>query len=405
MTSIASSSPDADAGLAGRLDSVIEEAVHRELIVGAVVLMLVDGEMVYRRAAGMARRETGRAMGLDAIFRLASVTKPMVSAAALAMIARGQMALDDPVTRYLPQFTPRLPNGSCPTITIRHLLTHTAGLSYDFLQPLNGTYHRHRISAGMDQPGLGTEEHLARISSVPLICRPGEQFSYSVATDVLGAAMASAAGIPLPELVAGLITRPLAMTDTGFAAHAPERLVGAYADGAGSPVPMGASHRVPNTVSEIAYAPDRWQNPDSFASGGAGMLGTAQDFARFLEALRLGGAPILDAPSLALLTQNAIGDLEIDPLALGWRFSHGFSILRDPVPTQTPHSPGTWQWGGAYGHYWFVDPQRKTTLVALTNTAIAGMAGYFPMAIRDAAYGVQTDLVQQLRPLHWNSAQ
>src|SRR5436309_13770614 len=132
------------------IDSVIDRALGEARIVGAVVLVAQDGEIVYRRAAGLADRERGAPMREDAVFRLASLTKPIVTAAALRMVELGKIALTDPATKYLPDFRPALPDGTTPTITLRHLLTHTAGLAYGFMQPPDGSYHRAGVSDGMD---------------------------------------------------------------------------------------------------------------------------------------------------------------------------------------------------------------------------------------------------------------
>src|SRR5215213_2729401 len=130
------------------IDSAIDRALAENRIVGAVVLVARDGEIVYRRAAGLADRERAIPMREDAVFRLASLTKPLVTAAALRMVEFGRIALADPVTKYLPDFRPALPSGEIPAITLRHLLTHTAGLSYGFMQPPDGSYHRAGVSDG-----------------------------------------------------------------------------------------------------------------------------------------------------------------------------------------------------------------------------------------------------------------
>ena len=141
------------------IDSAIDAALADKRIVGGIVLVMQDGEIAYRRAAGLADRERGVPMREDAVFRLASLTKPLVTAAALRMVELGKIALADPVTRYLPDFRPALPNGEVPTITLRHLLTHTAGLSYGFMQPPDGAYHRGGVSDGLAEPGLTMREN------------------------------------------------------------------------------------------------------------------------------------------------------------------------------------------------------------------------------------------------------
>jgi CubicO group peptidase (beta-lactamase class C family) len=129
-----------DAALAARLDETIDSALADRKIVGTVVMVIRSGDVVYRRAAGYADREAGRAMRADALFRLASLSKTMVSAAALALVEQGRMALTDPVAKWLPDFLPKTRDGQVPLLTIHHLLTHTAGLSYGFYEPEDGPY-------------------------------------------------------------------------------------------------------------------------------------------------------------------------------------------------------------------------------------------------------------------------
>ncbi|SHO64409.1 CubicO group peptidase, beta-lactamase class C family [Pseudoxanthobacter soli DSM 19599] len=381
--------PGGDAGLRARVDAVVDRAIDDRRIVGTVVLVAHHGRLVHARAAGFADREAGRAMTADTLFRLASVTKPFVTAATLALAERGVLGLDDPVTRFLPDFRPRLADGRAPVITLRHLLTHTAGLSYGFIEGADSPYRAAGVCDGMDQPGLSMAENLARIASVPLLFEPGSAWLYSVATDVLGAALEAATGEGLGALVERLVAAPLAISDTGFEVRDPARLAVAYADdpAGGAPVPMGAHHTVQGAAGTIFYAPSRAFDPTSFASGGAGMIGTAGDILAFLEALRTGGGAILTPGSAALFGTPAIGRDEIDPEKPGWTFGVGAAVLIDPAPTATPQPAGTFAWGGAYGHSWFVDPVNGVTVVALTNTAIAGMAGAFPDGIRDAVYG------------------
>ncbi len=126
-----------DADLGQRLDAVFDSALAERRIVGASVLVAQDGRLAYRRDGGLADRAAGRPVATDTLFRLASLTKPMVTAAALALVEAGALGLDDPVTRWLPDFRPKLA-GEAPTITIRHLMTHTSGLSYGFMQPDDG---------------------------------------------------------------------------------------------------------------------------------------------------------------------------------------------------------------------------------------------------------------------------
>jgi len=379
--------PEGD-DLKTRLDSVIDKATTEPGVVGAVVIVMKDGQTMYRRAAGYADREAKVPMRENTIFRLASLSKPIVCAAALALIDQGRLGFDDPVTKWLPEFQPKTADGRTPTITIRQLLNHTAGLSYGFLEPADGPYHRAGVSDGLDQPGLGMDEELRRIVAAGLAYEPGSKWSYSVATDVLGAVIAKVTGESLPDAVQHLVTGPLNMIDTGFSVADPTRLAAGYVDGRPAPVRMADPDVVPFAgLAGIRLSPSRVLHPASFPSGGAGMVGTAGDFVRFLEAVRTGGGPILKPATARSMMINQVGDLPVATQEPGWGFGYGGAVLRDPQAAQTPQSAGTWSWGGVYGANWFVDPERKLTMVSLTNTAIEGMVGAFSQEVRDAVYG------------------
>lgn len=378
-----------DRGLQSRLDAVIDQALADSKLVGGVVLVARDGETAYARAFGYADREAGLPTQLDTVFRYASVSKPIVSAAALKLLEEGKLALTDPVTKFLPDFRPKLPDGTEPVITIKHLLTHTSGLTYDFLEEPDSAYHGAGISNGFDREGVAMDQNLRAIAAWPLKFPPGAAWLYSVSTDVLGAVMAEADGASLPDVVRRTVTGPLGLEHTDFVVKARARLSKPYADAQPEPVLMGERHSVPFAVSPLNYAPGRAFDATAFPSGGAGMVGTAPDFLKFLETIRRGGAPILKAQTVKLLTENQIGDIPVFIAGPGTGFSLGWAILTDPsvAPAPTPQSKGTWSWGGVYGNSWFVDPVTATSVVTLTNTAIEGMSGATTTAIRDAVYG------------------
>jgi CubicO group peptidase (beta-lactamase class C family) len=146
---------------------------------------------------------------------------------------------------------------------------------------------------------------------------------------------------------------------------------------------------LPFAESQIIYSPRRATDATAFPSGGAGMSGTIDDYFRFLEVLRKGGSPILKPDTARLLFENAIGDISVNAAASpeGWGWSLGASYLKNPSAAKTPQSAGTLQWGGAWGHSYFVDPQQKLTVICLTNTAVAGMVGEFPTALVNTVYG------------------
>ncbi|PXW23846.1 serine hydrolase domain-containing protein [Paraburkholderia caballeronis] len=372
-------------GQASAIDAVIDDAIAGRRIVGAVVLVAYRGHVVYRRAAGYADRERGVAMRDNTIFRFASLSKPLVSAAAMRLVEERKIGLDDPVTRWLPSFQPRLPDGSVPTITIRQLLTHTAGLSYGFAEPDDGPYRKAGVSDGLDDPGVSLDENLRRIASVPLSYAPGQRWAYSMSLDVLGAALASATGKPLPQVVQQQITGPLWMNDTGFHARSASRLATPYQDGAPEPVRMASEAAVPVGGGVLRYTPERALDAHAYPSGGAGMVGTAPDFMRFLLAIRAGGGSVLKPQTVAQMMRDQVGTAA-QTQGPGWGFGYGWAVLDDPALVPTPQAKGTIQWGGAYGHTWFFDPVNDIAVVALTNTAVEGMSGEFPRELRDAVY-------------------
>lgn len=369
-----------------RIDRVVERAIAEERIVGTAVLLARDGEIVYERTAGFADRETQRRVQSDTLFRYASLTKIVVSALTMVLIERGALSLDDPVTRWLPSFRPALPNGRVPVITLRDLLSHTAGLDYRMNERPGGAYREAGVSDGLDEPGLSIEENLRRIASVPLLFEPGTGWQYSVAHDVLGEVLARVTGDPLPDLVKRSVLEPLGMTSTAFHVADSARLAVPYADGT-PPQRMNEPLHVLRLADgmELRLSPARAFDAGSFASGGTGLVGTARDFLTFLEALRSGAAPILSDNSVGAMTGNAIGDVRIESRAEGWRFGFGTAVHTGASAHEMHLSPGSWEWGGVYGNRYWVDPQRKICAVVLTNTAVAGMSGVFPDALRAAS--------------------
>ncbi|KVT04712.1 serine hydrolase [Burkholderia sp. MSMB1078WGS] len=379
-----------DAALRARLDAVLDRALADARVVGAVVLVARDGELRYARAAGLADREAGTPMREDTLFRLASVSKPIVTAAAMRLVAASKIGLDEPVARWLPAFTPTLAGGAPADITLRHLLSHTAGLGYRFLEAdADGPYARAGVSDGMDVAGPSLAENVRRIGGVPLRFAPGTSWHYSLATDVVGALIEAVDGRPLADAVAALVTTPLGMTDTAFFTHDAARLATPYVSTPGVPRRMTDDDLVPvyeGTVG-IRFAPARAFDAAAWPSGGAGMIGTAADCMTLLDTLRTGRDGWLARRWIDEMSRVQPGAHDL-PDAPGFGFGLGFSVLHDPVAAQSPESVGTWRWGGAYGHAWFVDRAAGLTVVALTNTLYEGMHGRIVTDVRDAVYGV-----------------
>ncbi|WP_175696453.1 serine hydrolase domain-containing protein [Burkholderia ambifaria] len=379
-----------DAALPERLDAVLDRTLADARVVGAVVLVARDGELRYARAAGLADREAGTPMREDTLFRLASVSKPIVTAAAMRLVAAGRIELDEPIAHWLPAFRPTLRDGTPTDITLRHLLSHTAGLGYRFLEAdADGPYARAGVSDGMDRADLSLAENVRRIAGVPLRFAPGTSWDYSLAIDVVGALIEAVDGRPLGEAVAALVTTPLGMTDTAFFSHDAARFATPYVSTPVAPRRMADDDLAPvydGTVG-IRFAPARAFDAAAWPSGGAGMVGTARDCMTLLDTLRTGRDGWLERRWVDEMSRVQPGANDL-PDAPGFGFGLGFSVLRDPAAARSPESVGTWRWGGAYGHAWFVDRAAGLTVVALTNTLYEGMHGRVVTDVRDAVYGV-----------------
>ncbi len=366
--------------LQARLDAVIDGAIAAERIVGSVTMVARNGQLVYGRAAGWFDREAGIPMRRDAIFRLASVTKPMVAATALAMVERNLLGLDHAVSDYLPYFRPRLTDGSEARILIRHLLSHSSGLGYAYADPL--------ISTGMTNTEFGFEETLTRIAAFPLDFAPGTGWVYGVNIDVLGAIVAATHGGTLHDALQHYVTGPLGMSDTGFIVTDESRLAIPYADGK-PPRRMQDGELVTDEGgSRVVFDPSRHFNPKAYQSGGGGALGSADDLFRFFETLRVGGGDILRPETVEMAVSNQVGNVPRRPQDAGQRFGFLGAIVDDPAEAQAPYARGTFRWGGVYGHDWSVDPVNGLTILSMTNTALEGCTGRYPKEVRNAVYGV-----------------
>lgn len=368
-----------------RINRVIDDAVGSGKITGTVVLAYKDGQPLVRRAAGFADREAGKPVAFDTIFRLASVTKPVVAATALAMVERGKIALSNTVASHLPWFRPKTADGETPDITIHHLLTHTSGLAYD--SALELLPEAQRITAGLADTDLDFEGNFARHNAIPLMFAPGTRWEYSFATDILGAVISSADGGTLEDAVVTYIAGPLGMRDTRFHVTDPARLA----------VPYGDTETVPVRMTDpwvasgdddwtLAFSPGRIFNPKAFQSGGAGAVGTADDMMKFFEALRLGGAGVLKPETVEAGMTNRIGTIEREEP--GMKFGYFGAVVEAPALVAAPQSKGTVRWGGVYGHNWFIDPVEGLTVISMTNNALEGCTGQYPDRIVDAVYGV-----------------
>ena len=389
------------------LDAQLRQLVEGRSTPGIVALILQDGRPAYSRAFGV-REPGGQApIGADDLFRYASMTKPVTSVAALILIEEGKIGLDDPVSKHLPEFASlkvRQPDGALAAAarppTVRELLTHTAGFSYNFMNRpgIVEAYREARVTDGLSDPEVTTEEAMRRLAAAPLAFQPGAEWHYSLATDVLGAVVEKATGRPLGSFVAERIARPLGLDSWVFRATPGmrERFVPVtrpaqptLALGAGF-VPVTAAERVPfpATRGEALLDPARAFSATAYHSGGAGMSGTIGDYARFCQMLlnngELDGARILRPESVRQLTTNLTGDMAT-LRGPGWGFGLGMAVVTDPAAAKTRLPAGSYGWGGIYGTQFWVDPRNRVVGVVMTQTSIIG-SGPIANAVREAFY-------------------
>jgi CubicO group peptidase (beta-lactamase class C family) len=361
----------APAFLESSLRQVLEDKIGLGHFAGAVFAGQANGLEV-SVAAGHFDLAGGVPMPGNALFRLSSVSKAFISVLAARMIESGEISLDDPVTKFLPGFTPAAPGGSAPQITFGQLLTHTSGLSYAFSETSGGPLHRAGVSVGCESsPGLTLEENMRRLAGAPLLSRPGRRHAYSHSADVAGAAMAAAAGKSLPDLMRERVLDPLGLRDTGFHAVDPSRLGTAYVFSNKGPRPRLMSDPESYPLGRgraFEFSPSRALDRDAWPSGGCGMVSSARDVMKLTEVIN---GLASGSPSDRWFMEDHIAPQVSSP---GEGFAGGWAILKSPVP-YGPYSPGTVTWGGVYGHRWFADPTAGISGVVLTNTAMKAMLG------------------------------
>ncbi|MEP7271254.1 MAG: serine hydrolase domain-containing protein [Acidobacteriota bacterium] len=358
-----------------RLDRTLQQYVDENRIAGIVALVLQDGAPVYERAFGWSDKEANRRMAANTIFRIASQSKAITSVAILSLMEEGKLGINDPVSRFIPAFAKTTVAvgtesgvNNVPAkrqITIRDLLTHTAGISYGTDPELAEQYRakglgpaagRGWYTADKDEPICQTMERLA---SLPFKAQPGEAYVYGYNTDILGCVVERASGIALDEFVRSRITEPLGMKDTRFFLPPAQRdrLAAVYAS--------GSDGRFLRAEEGGKGQGDYVEGPRRSFAGGAGLLSTAHDYARFLEMIRnggeLGGVRILAPRTVQLMTTNQVGTLHS---ANGLGFGFGFETT-DRYGANGMDSVGAFGWGGAYGSIYRVDPKSRVVMVLM----------------------------------------
>jgi CubicO group peptidase (beta-lactamase class C family) len=326
------------------------------------------GRLAHQYAFGLRDVASGDPMAPDDLFRVASQTKAVVSVAAMVLVEEGRLLLSDPVSRYIPGFdstTVEAEDGAVVPaerrITIRDLLTHTSGVDYGMGRDaweaagVTGWYFADR-----DESIRATVE---RMANLPFRTQPGERWVYGYSTDILGAVLEVASGLPLDRLLQDRILDPLGMEDTGFYVPPAEadRLVTVYGSGDGG---IERAPDGPGMQTQGQYV----DGPRTSFSGGAGLVSTAGDYARFLQMLlnggELDGARVLSPASVDLMTRNHTGELFRGP---AYGFGLGFEILLDPGAAAEYGSPGAYGWGGAYHSTYWVDPAQELVVVYMTQ--------------------------------------
>lgn len=369
---IASGTPSFAPERTARIDAVLQSYIDQNQLAGAVALVLRDGRPVYERAVGWADKEAGRKMTTDTVFRIASQTKALTSVAILTLVEQGRVEFDDPVSRFIPAFAKTSVAADAGTlvpakrpITIRDLLTHAAGISYGTQPQVAASYEAQGLGpaagngwyfADKNEPICTTMERLA---TLPFVAQPGEAWVYGYGTDVLGCVVERAAGMPLDEYFRTTILQPLGMTDTQF--YLPKeqraRLAAVYSTGTD-----GKAKRAPEGAKGQGSYVD---GPRKSFSGGAGLLSTARDYARFLEMIRRGGeldgVRVLAPRSVALMRTNQVGELHSTK---GLGFGFGFQTV-ERYGANGMDGAGAYGWGGAYGSTYRVDPQSHLVLVLM----------------------------------------
>ena len=349
-----------------RLDAFLDRYVEENRVAGLVAVVLRDGQVVYEHAVGWRDREANSPMQVDTIFRIASQTKALTSAAIMMLVEEGKVRLADPVSTFIPEFaktTVAERDGDQVNIVpaqrqilVRDLLTHSSGMSYGTEPHIADRYRAVGLGPAA---GLGwyfadkTEpicDSIEKLATVPFVAHPGERYVYGYNTDVLGCIVERASGQSLDEFIQTRLAGPLGMTDTHF--YLPEskrdRLAVVYGSG-----DDGTYERADDGPAGQGHYVD---GPRTSFSGGAGLLSTAHDYARFLDMIRRGGVHegrrLMGSRAVGLMTTNQIGDLR-NTNGLG--YGYGFETT-DRFGANELDSVGAFGWGGAYGSIYRVDP-------------------------------------------------
>ena len=384
-----------------RVSTWLEKQVSDGKLAGASALIGRRGKVAYLKCAGFADKEIGRAFTPETIVRIYSMSKSVTTVAAMMLYEQGCFQLDDPVAKYLPEFadTPVWMGGDAPItqveaqmspILVKQLMNHTSGLTYGFMNsnPVDAQYREQAIEFQSRTESLA--DITKRLASIPLLCQPGSQWNYSVATDVLGRLVEVLSGMSLADFFQQRIFAPLKMVDTGFSVpeQTQHRFAALYAPKVGGDMSSvgGAATRVPQdqrgglVLQEGSTQSVYFEAPGSH-SGGGGLVGTIGDYARFCQMLinegELDGERILAPSTLRYMRTNQLPD-NSDMAGMGqpvWSetsydgigFGLGFAVVLDPVKASIIASKGEHHWGGAASTFFWIDPEEDLFVVFLTQ--------------------------------------
>jgi CubicO group peptidase (beta-lactamase class C family) len=349
---------------------------------GSVTLVARYGRVGLLDVAGLSDLERDTPMSVDTIFRIYSMSKPITSVALMMLYERGLFSLDDPVHRFIPEWRnlevrtagafPQFATAPCARpMTIRDLLRHTSGLTYDFLRESNLDYAYRKLQIGNPAPGYTLKHMIEQLAQLPLEFSPGTRWNYSLATDVLGYLIEVISGQSLPDYLQEHLFGPLGMVDTAFniAPDKVHRLASCYERDA-------AKNLVCNDDGQDSRFRDR-----VFYSGGGGLLSTVGDYFRFCQMLLQGGTldgvRILGSRTLEYMTANHLpGDVDLEQFAMGSfseteyegvGFGLGFANKIDPVKNGNLASLGSFFWGGLASTLFWVDPEEELVVIFMTQ--------------------------------------
>jgi CubicO group peptidase (beta-lactamase class C family) len=374
--------------------STVQKMVDKKEVAGAVTIIARHGKVVYVESQGMMDMDAGKPMQADTIFRFYSMTKPITTTAAMILCEEGRFQLDEPVSKYLPEFKPsRVHTGNGNEmadikreVTIRDLMRHTSGLTYGFFgnSPVDKLYLNAKVLADPNDDLAGL---ITKLSKLPLVYEPGTHFNYSVSTDVLGRLVEVVSGKPLDEFFQERIFAPLDMKDTGF--FVPEDKLDRFAACYG---PDGKGGLKATDVP----AKSRYRAKPKLLSGGGGLVSTGRDYLRFCQMILQGGElegkRILRKETVEQMTTNQLPK-EAMPLSLagvarpGVGFGLGFSVRT--APGLEPGAVGEYGWGGAASTHFWISPKHDLVVVALQQYMPFHMR--LEQATKPIIYGAMTD--------------